>query len=596
MMEKIAIIGLSCLLPDAETPAQFWQNLLDEKSSISEASIAQMGADPAVFYQPGKGHTAGVGKHYCNQGGFIQNFQFDPTGYAIAPELLQSLDVSHQWSLYVAREALRDSGYWGKPVLEKCGVILGSLALSTRSSQRLVAPIYQQVLSAGVEDLLNQPFQLPSLPSSEDLSLLNVLTTGYPSAVVAQALALAGVNFSFDGACSSPLYAVRMACQYLQTGKADLMLAGSVSAADPLLIHTLFSLFQAHSEDGHALPLDEASSGLLTGEGAGMLALKRYSDAVRDGDRIYATILGVGLSNDGRGRHILSPNPKGQITAYERAYVEANIDPKQVAYVECHGTGTPLGDRTEMDTLEAFFGKHGGQPKVGSVKSNVGHLLTAAGMPSLLKVILSLKEGVIPPTLHVKNPISSENGVIGADQIVRSRTPFPEGARHAAVSAFGFGGTNAHMVLESAAEAAQPVAVPPVPLAKMAIVGMDAFFGQCPDLDAFERCIYNGSQQFIALPEDRWQGIDRQSEILKAADLPNHEAPLGAYIAEFEFDHLQFKIPPNADDPLIPQQLLLMNVAEKAIRDANLTEGWAPTWGFTNCGRRAICYGRWKPD
>jgi acyl transferase domain-containing protein len=538
MMEKIAIIGLSCLLPGAETPAQFWQNLLHSKSSISEATADQMGVDPAVFYAPGKGHTAGVGKHYCNQGGFIKDFQFDSSGYALSAETLESLDVSHQWSLYVAREALRDSGYWGNPkALSKCGVILGSLALATRSSQRLIAPIYQQMLNAGTQDLFNQPqFQLPSLPSPESLSLLNVLTTGYPSAIVAQALALAGINFSFDGACSSPLYAIRMACQYLLTGKADLMLAGSISAADPLLIHTLFSLFQAHSEDGSARPLDQSSSGLLTGEGAGMLALKRYSDAVRDGDKIYATILGVGLSNDGRGRHILSPNPKGQVAAYERAYAEAGIDPKQVAYVECHGTGTPLGDRTEMETLETFFGRYGGHPKVGSVKSNVGHLLTAAGIPSLLKVILSLKEGVIPPTIQVENPISSENGVISADQIVRTVTPFPADSAYAAVSAFGFGGTNAHLVLERAAHSGEPEVVQPQPLAKMAIVGMDAFFGQCRDLDAFERCIYNGSQQFISLPEDRWQGINQQSEILKAADLPNHEAPMGAYIADFEFD------------------------------------------------------------
>ncbi|KAM3100748.1 PfaB family protein [Phormidesmis sp. 146-12] len=576
-MEKIAIIGLSCLFPDAKSPAEFWQNLINQTDSISLSTAEQMGVDPAIFYDPVKGKTGKTGKYYCMKGGYIKNFELDPAGYHIAPEILQSLDSIYQWSLYIAKQALQDSGYLeNASVLAKCGVILGNLSSPTRFSYRLIAPIYQRIIASAVQELFNQPqFKLNNLPCPDQMSILNGLTAGYPSAIVAQALGLSGINFSLDAACASSLYAVKLACHYLSSGKADLMLAGAVSCTDPFMTHTAFSLFQAYSDDGISRPLDQDSGGLMTGEGAGMLALKRYSDAVRDGDRIYATILGLGLSNDGRGKHFLSPNPRGQVLAFERAYAAADIDPQSIQYVECHGTGTPLGDRTELNSMDTFFGQYGGKPKIGSVKSNIGHLLTAAGMPSMLKVILSMNEGVIPPTLNLQEPLSSVNNVIAPEQIVKSVTPWNSQTpiKRAAVSAFGFGGTNSHLVLEHGTSNKVLPPTNPVELPKLAIVGMDAFFGQCHSLDAFDRCIYEGSQQFIPLPSDRWRGFEKLQSLMTDADLPNAEPPLGAYIKEFELDYLHFRIPPDANDQPIPQQLLILKVADDALRDAGLEEG-----------------------
>jgi len=387
-MEKIAVIGLSCLFPDAQTPAQFWQNLVAQKDSISLATEEQMGVDPEIFYAPVKGTQ---GKYYCMKGGYVRDFKFDPTGYRLPSDSIEGLDNIYKWSLYVSKEGLQDSGYLGNTsVVANCGLILGNLSSATRFSYRLIAPIYQRSLDSGIQALLHhQDFRLENLASPDNMSPLNVLTAGYPSAVVAQALSLSGINFSLDAACASSLYAVKLACDYLVSGKADLMLAGGVSCTDPLMTHMAFSLFQAYPDDGIARPLDKSSGGLMTAEGAGMLVLKRASDAIRDGDKIYATILGGGLSNDGRGKHFLSPNPKGQLLAFERAYAEAGINPQSIDYVECHGTGTPLGDRTELNSMQAFFGQYGTTPLVGSVKSNLGHLLTAAGMPSMIKVILS---------------------------------------------------------------------------------------------------------------------------------------------------------------------------------------------------------------
>jgi PfaB family protein len=584
-MEKIAIIGISCLFPDAQTPEQFWQNLIAGKDSVSLATEEQMGVNPDVFYDPVKGKTGETGKYYCKRGGYIKNFQFDPTGYSIASDVLEGLDSIYQWSLYVAKQALQDSGYLGNTgILANTGVILGNLSSPTRSSYRLISPIYQRTIESTLQELLHrQEFRIESLPLPDNLSPLNWLTAGYPSAVIAHALSLSGINFSLDAACASSLYAIKLACNQLRARKADLMLAGGISCTDPFMTHTAFSLFQAYPDDGESSssrPLDKSSKGLMTAEGAGMVVLKRYSDAIRDGDKIYATILGGGLSNDGRGKHFLSPNPKGQILAFERAYTEAGINPQSINYVECHATGTPLGDPTELNSMETFFGQYGASPLVGSVKSNLGHLLTAAGMPSLIKVILSMYHGLIPPTIHVKEPSSSDNNVIATENVVRAVIPWTETntPKRAGVSAFGFGGTNSHLILEGGGnkvlrESAKAEARESLQTEKMAIVGMDAFFGSCQSLDAFERCIYEGNQSFIPIPHDRWQGIEDRRQLLKDYGLSNNEVLKGAYIKDFEMDYLHFRIPPDPDDRPIPQQLLILNVADKAIRDAGLEPG-----------------------
>lgn len=298
------------------------------------------------------------------RGGLIRDFQFDPTGYRIPADFLAGLDAIFKWSLYVAKQALEDSGYLNRSeILAKSGVILGNLSSPTRLSQRLVTPIYRRTVESALRELLDQPdLELPRL-TPEQVSPFNFFTAGYPSTLIPQALGLSGTSFSLDAACASPLYAVQLACEYLISRKADLMLAGAVSCSDPFVTHIGFSLYRAYPSDGVGRPLDENSGGMITGEGAGMLALKRYSDAVRDGDKIYATILGVGLSNDGKGKHFLTPSSKGQMLAFERAYADAAIDPQSIKYVECHATGTDLGDKTELSSMDAFLGAMVANPR-----------------------------------------------------------------------------------------------------------------------------------------------------------------------------------------------------------------------------------------
>jgi PfaB family protein len=572
-MSKIAIIGVSCLFPGANTPEQYWQNLIENKDLTSLATAEQIGVNANIFYDTEKGKKD---KYYCSRGGYIRDFQFDTIGYQISPDLLTNLDSIYKWSLYVAKEALQDSKYLdNKHVLEKCGVILGNLSFPTRFSHHLFAPIYEKVLDSALGELLQAEFRLPSLKSPGDIFPLNAMISGYPATLIAQALGLSGINFCLDAACASSLYAIKLACDRLLSCKADLMLAGAVSSADPLFINMGFSIFQAYPENGVTRPLDKSSGGLVAGEGAGMVVLKRYDDAIRDGDRIYATISGIGLSNDGKGKFVLSPNSRGQVLAFERAYVNAGVNPSDINYIECHATGTPLGDMTELNSIESFFSKYSAAPLIGSAKSNFGHLLTTAGMAGLIKVILSMNKGIIPATINVTEPLSS--------QIVTSNTSwFDTDIKHAGINAFGFGGTNAHLILESSQQSniqknnninyiPESLQKSKIKNQKLAIIGMDAHFGSCGSLDAFDRICYEGKQNFIPLPPKRWQGIEEIPELLKQYGLD--EPPQGGYIKDFEMDFLRFKIPPRDEDQLIPQQLLMLKVADNAIRDAGIKEG-----------------------
>ena len=582
-MEKIAIIGYSCLFPDAKNPEEFWQNLINNQDSTSSVSSQEMGIDPKVFYHPKKGEKD---KTYSLKGAFIRGFEFDSNGYNLPGEFLESLDDTFKWSLQVAKQALHHSGYLNQTsLLSKCGVILGTLSLPTKYSNRLFSPIYQQVLGSAIKELLqDESFDLASLEKlnlgkitekSTKASNYNAMVCGLPAAIIAQALSLSDIHFCLDATCSSPLYAVKLASHYLWTHKANLMIAGGISCADPLFVRMLFSGIQGYPENGTSCPLDKNSRGLATADGVGMVVLKRHSDAIRDGDRIYATICGNGLANDGKGKHLLTPNSKGQKLAFARAYQEAQLDPKNIDYLECHATGTLLGDTTECNSVENFFGKYQATPLVGSVKSNVGHLLTAAASVSLIKVLLSMSKGVIPATINIDEPMGADNKVISHQSIVTSNTEWSEhgGVKRAAINAFGLGGTNAHMILEQDNSDTPINPEEPLKPNKLAIVGMDTFFGGCNGLDAFERSIYEGKQHFVSLPPQRWYGVENQTELLKKYNFPEGKAPMGAYIQDFEIDTVSSKIPPNELEQLNEQQLLLLKVAQRALKDAGIQPG-----------------------
>ena len=324
-MDRSRSFGMGCVFPGADSPDAFWENLLAGRDTTSLATADDMGGDPALLYDPARGARD---RYSTLRGGFVRGFELDPSGLAVDAERLRRLDPLYGWTIHAARAGTR--GY-PEDVLGRCGLVLGNLCFPTRLSRRLLL--------------------------GEDLPSENLEIAGHPAAVTAEALRLGGPRFALDAACASSLYAIRLACDRLASGEADLMLAGAVSGADPLFLHMGFSIFQAYPEreDG-SRPLDAGSGGLVSGEGAGVVALRRYADAVRDGDTIHAVIRGIGLSNDGAGKHLLVPNTAGQRLAIERAYRDAGSPASGVAYVECHATGTPVGDATESRSMDAVFG------------------------------------------------------------------------------------------------------------------------------------------------------------------------------------------------------------------------------------------------
>ncbi|MEM6261409.1 MAG: beta-ketoacyl synthase N-terminal-like domain-containing protein [Bacteroidota bacterium] len=565
MKPKIAVIGMAGLFPESHTPEAFWENLIARRDLTSRSTEDDFGSDPEFFFHKEKG---ALDRCYSLSGGYIRDFEFDPTGYRYQPQQLSGLDSMFQWSLHAAKEALKDSGYYqNADLLKKAGLVMGNLSFPTRTSHRLMSHFYTHLLEQGIGDLLETPdFHLAGHKQPEGSLFLNSLISGFPASVVSQGLGLGATHYALDAACASSLYAVKLAADQLIHGNADLMLAGAVSCSDPLFIHMGFSIFHAyHDHKSRFAPLDRNSGGLISSEGAGMLVLKRYEDALRDGDRVYALIGNVGLSNDGKGKFLLSPNPKGQRLALERAYESTGISPNEIDYLECHATGTPLGDVTEFGTLQAFFGEH--MPKLGSAKSNLGHLLSTAGMTGLFKVILGMNKGMIPATIHIEEPLVS-----GGNQqapVVRDHVPWPNGkpTKQAGVNAFGFGGTNAHTVVEEATDNPGPKHEPIQPCT-LAVVGMDAHFGPCENLNEFHRSIYAGTAHHDPLPEGRWNGLEEDQQLLESYGITDASQIRGAFVEDFEFDPLRYRIPPREADRLVPQQTLLLKVADRALIDA----------------------------
>jgi len=555
-MSKIAIVGMSCLFPGASSVDAFWEVLKNSKDCRENARDEDFGIPVDSCYSD----VPGENKIYSLNGGFIRDFQFNEQGINLPPEMLKDLDDVFKWPLHVAKEAIADAGLTAdQSALSRAGMIMGNYAFPTKQSNKQALPIWYAKIRQHLAEHLNM--SLPELDSDKQLpSGLNRFVCGLPTSVTARAFNMNGPVFALDAACASALYAIKMSSYYLRSGQADVMLAGGICAPDPWLIHTSFSDLRAYPEDGFSLPFSNRSSGIQTGQGAGLVVLKRLDDAIANGDRIYCTIEGLGISNDGAGKHLLSPNPQGQTTAYERAYQESNVGLDKIDYIECHATGTPLGDKTELNSLEGFFKDEMQHIKLGSVKGMTGHLLTVAGLTSLLKLILSLREKQLVPTtgLSPETCRTSESGALNFNSILNEPLPWPEKEdnRFAAVSAFGFGGTNAHLVLSDQFNDVQKAT--PEAIQDVAIVGLGAHFGRCEDVSALERLLFEGNTALEKVDPNDFHSL---------MDAPTDKR---SFVNTLDIEPLAFRIPPAELNHFNPQQLLMLKVAAAALEDAGI--------------------------
>lgn len=550
----IAVVGMGGVFPGAFNLEKYWEVIQAGRDLSSEASADRWGISPARVHQP---WPPAPDRVYCRRGYFIdRDFKPNISGLAIEPEELSRLDPSLGLLLDAGRQA------WAACKTEnldpaRAGVILGQIALPTDATTALTL----KVLGKRIAEIR------PELSLGKGESLFSSRAhraLGLPAVILASVLGLGGGGWTLDAACASSLFAVILACEKLLSGQVDLMLAGGMSRPDCLYTQMGFSQLRALSSSGFCAPFDARGDGLMVGEGAGVVVLKRLEDALADRDMIWGLIRGWGVSNDLEGG-LLAPAAEGQLRAMKSAYRMAGWSPWDLDFVECHATGTPLGDRVEIESLKMLWSdspRRSEKCVLSSVKSTVGHLLTGAGAAGLIKALLALNKGVLPPTTNfIKAPPD-----MGLDdspfEVTAEARPWVKTDRpkRSAISGFGFGGANAHLLLEEwdGQENGRPVSVRQKserarPVA--AVVGLAASVGPWHNLKALARRWFFEEEKYEPAKRRTWWGLDGG-------------LPAGWYIDEVKIPIGRFRIPPTELADMLPQQALMLLTAAEALNDA----------------------------
>jgi acyl transferase domain-containing protein len=466
--KDVALVGMACVFPRAANRQQYWANIVNAVDAIGEPPPGRW-PDCSNFRLPA-GHEAFIAS---DRGGYLPtDFPFDPVAYGVQPHLAAHGDPDQFFALHLIDHALRDAGVAeDSPARARTDVILGRGGYPT--DKHLEMGLRTQGFEAALELIERRfPGLLGARRPEVEAFLRSTLTppeveqvsTAIPNLTASRAanrLNLGGAAYTVDAACASSLLAVEQAVWRLRNRQCDLAVAGGLFLTLSLRFLYVFTRLGALSAAGVIRPFDRRADGLLPGEGGGAVVLKRLADAVRDGDRVYAVLKGVGSSSDGKAVDVLAPSSGGQVAALEAAYADAGVERDTVGHLELHGTGTVAGDLAELATIKTFFST-AAQPAtaraMGSVKSMIGHTMPAAGIAGLIKAALSLSNKILGPSLHCEEPRPE---LADAPFYLNTQTrPWihnpAQGPRRAGVNAFGFGGVNAHIVLEEVADSGRP--------------------------------------------------------------------------------------------------------------------------------------------
>lgn len=555
-MKPIAIIGMSSIFPQAKNITQYWDNILGEINCIIEVPASRW--DINDYFDPNPNMPD---KSYSKYGGFIPDIDFDPVEFGLPPNILEVTDVSQLLSLIAARDALSDAGYINakEEIMDMTGVILGFVGMSSKLFapllSRLQYPIWEKVL---MKSGINKE-DIKIIVEKMKLAYVSWNENAFPGAIgnvisgrIANRFNFGGTNCVIDAACASSLSATKMAISELLEGRTDMMITGGVDTDNSILTYMCFSKTPAYSKGDHLRAFDAESDGMLTGEGIGMLVLKRLEDAERDNDRIYAIIKGIGTSSDGRYKSIYAPRPSGQAKALRRAYEDAGFPPDTVGLIEAHGTGTIAGDPAEFEGLREVFNLEGLAKQtiaLGSVKSQIGHTKAAAGAASLIKAALALHHKILPATINVSKPdpnFEIKNTPLYLNTETRPwMRKSPDVPRRAGVSSFGFGGTNFHIVLEEYQDDHEK------PYRLQSTPNMVLLFASTPD-QLLEKCKVllaklNGG--------DGQHHLNERNISSQTASIPNEAARLGFISRSLEeaLDYLQIAMGFLKQKPLVEE-------------------------------------------
>ncbi len=462
MVSGIAIVGMACLYPDARSPRELWENVLSQRRAFRSIPAQRLRLEDYL-----SNDRRAPDSTYSAQAAVIEGYEFDRVAFSVAGDTFRSADMAHWLALDIAGRALKDGSFDNGNGLprETTGVFIGNTLtgeFSRANSMRLRWPYVRRVVDASltaegwplqqrsrflkhVEVSYKEPF-----PNISEESLAGGLSNTIAGRICNH-FDLQGGGYTIDGACASSLLAVASACSSLMAGDVDVALAGGVDLSlDPF---ELVGFAKAGAlATGEMRVYDTRSDGFLPGEGCGLVLLMRYEDAVAQRKQIYATIKGWGISSDGKGG-ITRPEIEGQLLALKRAYRRAGFGIETVAYFEGHGTGTIVGDTVELQALSRArngANSNGAPAAIGTIKANIGHTKAAAGIAGLIKATLAVNFGIIPPTTGCEYPHSELTRQSPSIRVLKTAEPWPKGQPlRAGVSSMGFGGIDAHIVVEA---------------------------------------------------------------------------------------------------------------------------------------------------
>ena len=569
--QRIAIVGMGCVFPGGKGPEGFWDLVARAGDASEDIPQGRWPVDASEYYEASLGQIDRVGSR---RGCFVPKAQYDTSDLPMDQNLVKGLDPLFHLTLRAGFDAWKDCPS-AAARKARAGVIMGNIVLPTQSSAKLAESYLGQTFTEAL--MANHPLRTEATQAPA-LDPRNAFPAALPAALLAKMLGLGQGSYTLDAACASSLYALKLARDELLSGRLDVVISGGVSRPDPLYTQMGFSQLRAISLNGRSAPFDSTADGLVVGEGAGLFILKRLDDAVADGDHIYGLLSAVGLAND-IGGGLMAPNSEGQVRAMRQAYKIAGWQPSDVDYVECHATGTPLGDAVELTSLRTLWA---GSPQdascvISSVKSNIGHLLTAAGASGLARVLLALKHKTLPPTANYVSSLPKlglESSPFSVLQAAKTWDKASGTPRRAAISGFGFGGINAHALIEEYIPAAEKSAAtasssPKNPRRRVAIVAISAqvgdqknqeleaqLFSSIPPAEAAK--IGNTPASWQQTTESKWwKDLWTKGVAPRTMSDESVSVPLTS-----------FRIPPTELQEMLPQQVLMLKVAADALAEA----------------------------
>ena len=590
--DEIAVIGMGCVLPTAHDPESLWESVLNKKYAIREMPQDRIRKD--LYYDADK---SAEDKSYTMLAGTIDEFHFDQERFGYDEKKAAKLSRTQKILLETAYQAVENAGYLDSKTLhyaaakpERTGVIIATCLSNELGNELLFKYHYPEVLSMlRKTDTYQQLSEDEKKILAEDLRIgMEGKNAGYDpvhgmllnieASRVARHLGIRGVNYVVDAACASSFSALDAAIQELLTGTHDQMIVGGVNTHLAPESFIGFCKMGALSAKG-SFPFDKRADGFILGEGAAVFVLKRMKDALRDNDNIIGVIKGIGASSDGRGKAIAAPNIDGQVLALKRCYDNMkadNVTPEDIDFIEAHGTSTIMGDQAELQTLKQVYART--KTGVSSIKSQIGHLLGGAGAAGLVKALLAVQKGVLPPTANFETLSPNHDLAKSLLYIITEEEKWePEAGktRKAAVSSYGFGGINYHVVVEEFRSDYTPLnrtifKDPSYDFNndRIVIAGMGVRLPGAENCDAFWEKLQSGEKQLSDIPDEHFDNRAYAEQDPKSI----YHIPMvrGGVIKDFKFNNIKYRMPPTIVRSLEKGQLLGLDAAEEAIHSSGL--------------------------